>query len=34
MDTGLEKNDLRISHFFLPAYFQMGPGMLEKKTIT
>lgn len=31
MDTGLDKNDLRISHFFSPAYFQMGPGMLWKK---
>jgi hypothetical protein len=31
LDTGLDKNDLRISHFFSPAYFQMGPGMLWKK---
>ena len=31
MDTGLDKNDLRISHFFSPAYFQMGPGVLWKK---
>jgi hypothetical protein len=31
LDTGLDKNELRISHFFSPAYFQMGPGMLWKK---
>lgn len=32
MDTGLDnKSGLRISHFFSPAYFQMGPGMLWKK---
>ena len=31
LDTGLDKNDLRISHFFSPAYFQMGPGVLWKK---
>lgn len=31
MDTGLDKNGVRISHFFSPAYFQMGPGMLWKK---
>jgi len=32
MDTGLDKNDVRISHFFSPAYFQFGPGMLWKKS--
>ena len=32
MDTGFDKNDLRISHFFSPAYFQLGPGMLWKKS--
>jgi hypothetical protein len=31
LDTGLDKNDLKISHFFSPAYFQLGPGMLWKK---
>lgn len=31
MDTGLDKNNLKISHFFSPAYFQFGPGMLWKK---
>ncbi|PRZ26308.1 DUF3078 domain-containing protein [Flavobacterium granuli] len=31
MDTGLDKNDQKISHFFSPAYFQFGPGMLWKK---
>lgn len=31
MDAGLDKNDMRISHFFSPAYFQFGPGMLYKK---
>jgi hypothetical protein len=31
MDAGLDKNDVRISHFFSPAYFQFGPGMLYKK---
>lgn len=31
LDTGLDNNELRISHFFSPAYFQMGPGMLWKK---
>ncbi|MDO8316453.1 MAG: DUF3078 domain-containing protein [Flavobacterium sp.] len=32
MDTGLDKNDDKISHFFSPAYFQLGPGMLWKKS--
>jgi hypothetical protein len=32
LDTGLDKNDERISHFFSPAYFQFGPGMLWKKS--
>lgn len=31
MDTGLDKNEQKISHFFSPAYFQFGPGMLWKK---
>ncbi|SEB05893.1 Protein of unknown function [Flavobacterium gillisiae] len=32
MDVGYDKNDLNISHFFSPAYFQLGPGMLWKKS--
>lgn len=34
MDTGLDPatQTLKISHFFSPAYFQMGPGMLWKKS--
>ena len=32
MDTGYDKNDMNISHFFSPAYFQLGPGMLWKKS--
>lgn len=32
MDSGLGKNDEIISHFFSPAYFQLGPGMLWKKS--
>ena len=32
MDTGLNNNDEKISHFFSPAYFQLGPGMLWKKS--
>lgn len=32
MDSGLDKDDLKISHFFSPAYFQFGPGMLWKKS--
>ena len=31
MDTGSDKNNLKISHFFSPAYFQFGPGFLWKK---
>lgn len=31
MDTGVDKNDVKISHFFSPAYFQFGPGFLWKK---
>ncbi|MBA0883397.1 DUF3078 domain-containing protein [Flavobacterium undicola] len=31
MDTGLDKNNVKISHFFSPAYFQFGPGFLWKK---
>jgi hypothetical protein len=31
MDTGYDKNMVKISHFFSPAYFQLGPGMLWKK---
>ncbi|WP_326935690.1 DUF3078 domain-containing protein [Flavobacterium sp. PL11] len=31
MDTGLDKNMIKISHFFSPAYFQLGPGILWKK---
>jgi hypothetical protein len=32
MDTGFDKNMVKISHFFSPAYFQLGPGMLWKKS--
>lgn len=32
MDSGSDKDDLTISHFFSPAYFQFGPGMLWKKS--
>jgi hypothetical protein len=32
MDAGLDKDDLKISHLFSPAYFQFGPGMLWKKS--
>jgi hypothetical protein len=31
MDTGLNADGIRLSHFFSPAYFQIGPGMLWKK---
>lgn len=31
MDSGNDANGLKISHFFSPAYLQMGPGMLWKK---
>jgi hypothetical protein len=30
MDAGLDKDDLKISQLFSPAYFQFGPGMLWK----
>lgn len=32
MDAGYDKNRIRLSHFFSPAYFQFGPGMLWKKS--
>lgn len=34
MDTGLNPDDqsMKISHFFSPAYLQVGPGMLWKKS--
>ena len=34
MDTGLDPatQSVKISHFFSPAYFQFGPGMLWKKS--
>jgi hypothetical protein len=32
MDAGLDKDDLKISQLFSPAYFQFGPGMLWKKS--
>lgn len=31
MDVGYDKNGNLISHFFSPAYFQLGPGFLWKK---
>lgn len=31
MDSGFDKNNIAVSHFFSPAYFQFGPGMLWKK---
>lgn len=31
MDSGFDKNVVKVSHFFSPAYFQFGPGMLWKK---
>jgi hypothetical protein len=31
MDSGFDKNNLKISHFFSPAYLQLGPGLLWKK---
>jgi hypothetical protein len=31
MDSGFDSNRQLISHFFSPAYFQLGPGMLWKK---
>lgn len=32
MDAGYDKDDVKISHFFSPAYTQFGPGMLWKKS--
>lgn len=32
MDVGYDKNEVNISHFFSPAYFQLGPGVLWKKS--
>lgn len=32
MDVGYDKEGNGISHFFSPAYFQLGPGMLWKKS--
>lgn len=32
MDAGVDNNFNRISHFFSPAYFQLGPGMLWKRS--
>jgi len=32
MDSGYDKDDVKISHFFSPAYTQFGPGMLWKKS--
>lgn len=32
MDAGSDKNNLKISHLFSPAYFQFGPGILWKKS--
>jgi hypothetical protein len=32
MDVGYDKDGNTISHFFSPAYFQLGPGMLWKKS--
>jgi hypothetical protein len=32
MDVGHDKDGATISHFFSPAYFQLGPGMLWKKS--
>jgi hypothetical protein len=32
MDSGFDSNRQLISHFFSPAYFQLGPGMLWKKS--
>ena len=32
MDVGYDKDGNNISHFFSPAYFQLGPGMLWKKS--
>lgn len=32
MDSGYDKDNQKISHFFSPAYTQFGPGMLWKKS--
>ena len=32
MDAGYNADGIRLSHFFSPAYFQLGPGMLWKKS--
>ena len=32
MDSGLDKNLIKISHFFSPTYFQFGPGIWWKKS--
>jgi hypothetical protein len=32
MDAGYDKNNLKISHLFSPAYTQFGPGILWKKS--
>lgn len=32
MDAGFNPEHIRLSHFFSPAYFQLGPGMLWKKS--
>nr|WP_314896613.1 DUF3078 domain-containing protein [uncultured Flavobacterium sp.] len=32
MDAGYDKDGIRLSHFFSPAYIQFGPGMLWKKS--
>lgn len=32
MDTGLDENGIKNSHFMSPAYLQIGPGMLWKKS--
>lgn len=32
MDTGIDKDGVRTSHFMSPAYLQVGPGMLWKKS--
>ncbi len=31
MDSGFDKTNIAVSHFFSPAYIQLGPGMLWKK---
>ncbi len=31
MDSGFDKTNIKVSHFFSPAYIQLGPGMLWKK---